>query len=479
VAYAVDQREIWVVSLADEAPVRRVDDGSADFCFDPVIGPDRVVTWQAWNVPDMAWDGARLQRRSLDDPSAPVAEIRAAGAIQQPRVSSDGALWCVRDDTGWSNVWRNGRVMLDEAFEHADPTWGYGQRSFTPSPDGTLVAIARNEAGFGRLIVVDTSTGHVREVGKGVHTQLSWQGSRLAAWRSGAKTPSQIVVHDTTTWARQVVAVGPLSGWEQAPLVEPELLEITARDGVTLHARVYRAERPDRLFCWIHGGPTDQWQVSFMPRIAYWRAAGWTILVPDHRGSSGHGREYQQALRGRWGELDVSDTVDAIAHAHARGLGTPGSTVVLGGSAGGFTALGVAAAAPQLVAAAVVSYPVTDLYDLGLRSHRFERHYTDTLVGPAPDHPSAPGPLRDRSPVHFAERIGVPVLIMHGDEDPVVPVDQSRELAARMATAGGIVELCVYEGEGHGFRQPDHQLDEYRRIGRFLADHVPAAAPWG
>ena len=99
----------------------------------------------------------------------------------------------------------------------------------------------------------------------------------------------------------------------------------------------------ERLLCWLHGGPTDQWQVTFMPRVAYWRAQGWNVLVPDHRGSTGHGRAYQQALRGRWGELDVSDIVDVLAHAHAHGWGSRQRTAIVGSSAGGFTALGVAA----------------------------------------------------------------------------------------------------------------------------------------
>ncbi|MEO7369876.1 MAG: prolyl oligopeptidase family serine peptidase, partial [Ilumatobacteraceae bacterium] len=359
-----------------------------------------------------------------------------------------------------------------EPFEHGGPAWGMGQRSFAWSPDGTRMAFTRNEHGFGRLCVVEIATGAVSDVARGVHGQLSWHGELLAALRSGARTPTQVVVYDTRTWQRDVIAIGPLSGWEDLSLAEPELVDVIATDGASLHARLFRAdESTDRLLCWLHGGPTDQWQVTFMPRIAYWRSLGWNVLVPDHRGSTGHGRDYQQSLRGRWGELDVSDTIDFINDAHRHGRGTPRRTAIVGSSAGGFTALGMIAARPDLVAAGIVAYPVTDLADLAERSHRFERHYSDTLVGAMP----ASAPLyRDRSPFHFAERLaGTPLLVMHGDSDPVVPVEQSVAFAQRCRAAGGDVELVVYEGEGHGFRRPENQLDEYRRARAFLATYVP------
>jgi dipeptidyl aminopeptidase/acylaminoacyl peptidase len=243
-----------------------------------------------------------------------------------------------------------------------------------------------------------------------------------------------------------------------------------------VHARLYRAdEQPDdppgRMICWLHGGPTDQWQVTFMPRVAYWRSRGYHVLVVDHRGSTGHGRAYQQALRGRWGELDVADVVAAVHEAHTRGWAAPSGTVLIGGSAGGFTVLGVLRDAPDLVAAAVVAYPVADLADLAERSHRFERHYTVSLVGDPAD-PAMADTYRMRSPVWFADRIATPLLVFHGDDDPVVPVGQSRLLVERMKASGADVELCVYPGEGHGFRQRHHQLDEYGRTEAFLSRHL-------
>ena len=471
VVYVLDQSEVWVQPLGDAAP-RRLDDGTNDFCFDPVVRPDStVVCWQGWSVPNMAWDNARLRCAPLC--GGTVKSIGGDGAAQQPSYVPDGRLLSVRDGSGWNNVWLGETVLVDEPFEHAGPTWGLGQRSVVASPHGTHVAFTRNEDGFGRLCVVELGTGDIREVARGVHGQLSWGGNRLAALRTGACTPTQVVVYDTETWARSIIDVGPLSGWENEPLVEPECHQIIARDGAVLHARLYRADNPtDRLVCWLHGGPTDQWQVTFMPRVAYWRSRGWNVLVPDHRGSTGHGRSYQQALHGEWGVLDVNDVCDVLEDAYRQRWGTSQRTVLMGGSAGGFTVLGVLANAPGIVAAAVVSYPVTDLFDLAERSHRFEQHYTLSLIGPVPQNRDAPGPYRDRSPVNLAERIRTPLLMFHGEDDAVVPVEQSRVFAAKVAMHGGVVELCVYAGEGHGFRQPVNQLDEYRRVGDFITEHV-------
>jgi dipeptidyl aminopeptidase/acylaminoacyl peptidase len=127
--------------------------------------------------------------------------------------------------------------------------------------------------------------------------------------------------------------------------------------------------------------------------------------------------------------------------------------------------LGVLALHDGLAAAGVALYPVTDLADLAARSHRFEAHYTLSLVGPL----DQIALYRERSPLTFADRIAVPLLVMHGDVDPVVPIEQSRRLVERIRSCGGDVEFHVMEGEGHGFRAVASKLDEYRLIGAFVS----------
>jgi dipeptidyl aminopeptidase/acylaminoacyl peptidase len=267
------------------------------------------------------------------------------------------------------------------------------------------------------------------------------------------------------------VARGPVAGWEALNLPEPDVLRWTGGDGEAVFGRLLRphgVERPP-LLCWIHGGPTDQWMVTFNPRHAYFLERGWAILVPDHRGSTGHGRDYTQAMAGRWGELDVDDCAAGMRHVAAHGLVDGERMVPIGSSAGGFTALLLMARHPELCAAGVAVSAVADLADLAERSHRFEAHYTHTLVGPLPD---AHDEHVARSPLAHAASITAALLLLHGDSDPVVPVDQARALAAELERHGRDVTLHVYEGEGHGWGRADVVTDELGRIESFLAHHV-------
>jgi dipeptidyl aminopeptidase/acylaminoacyl peptidase len=466
VAFVVDMAAIGVVSMADGsvqwAPVE------ADFVVDPSWSADgTTLVWQEWSVPSMAWDSSAIRSWTIGQPTADVLVAPTYRSIQQPRLDSASALWSVRDDSGYLNVSVGDQPVVAEPFEHAGPTWGLGQRTYALSPDGTQVALARNEGGFGRLVVIDRASGHVTQLGRGVHGQVGWRGSVVSALRSGGRTPIEVVVYDLAAGSeRRRLAKGPVAGFDDGNLVEPELVSWAADDGATIHGRLYRsAENDGRLLCWIHGGPTDQWQVTFIPRIAYWVQQGWSVLVPDHRGSTGHGREYQQAMRERWGVLDVSDTAAGIAAAHRDGWGRPEYTVAVGSSAGGFTVLNLCRRFGSLVAGAIVLYPVSDLAALDAGTHRFEAHYNATLVGQGVE---VFARYVDRSPLLHPDEIRTPLLLMHGSDDAVVPVAQSRALAEALQGTNTFVEFVEYQGEGHGFRMVENQLDEVRRTAAFL-----------
>ncbi|MFM8858039.1 MAG: S9 family peptidase [Actinomycetota bacterium] len=468
-AFVVDQSEIRELDLTTKE-VRRLDDGGFEFAIDPVWWKDRFV-WHAWSPPQMPWNESCLAGEK------DIVRGQKSTQFQQPQVSRDGARLGWLDDTsGWLNVVVDGHGRVDESFEHGGPTWGERQRSWCFDDSGRRIAFVRNENGFGRLCTFDVDTGRTEDKAKAVHGQLSWRGDSLAAIRTGGITPPQIVLYDTRAdeWTRSVIEIGSTFDWpKSSALVEPKLLEIPHPNepNVVLHARLYTSpSSTGKLLCWFHGGPTDQWQVTFMPRFSYWIDRGYDILVPDFRGSTGHGRPYTEALNGNWGILDVADAIVVLEDVSSRLGYSPASIGLLGSSAGGLTALCVAAKRSELIAAVAVAYPVSDIAGLDQVTHRFEAHYNRSLVGQSDETRRLSA---ERSPIAFGVELArVPVLCFHGTEDPVVPIDHSRRLMEAIHQNGGRVEFVEFAEEGHGFRKLDNKIAEFTQTERFLDEHL-------
>ncbi len=123
----------------------------------------------------------------------------------------------------------------------------------------------------------------------------------------------------------------------------------------------------------------------------------------------------------------------------------------------------------ELVRAAVSLYGVTDLFGLAETTHRFESRYLDRIVGTLPRNA---GRYRDRSPVTHAADITVPVLMLQGADDKVVPPAQARHMVDAMRAAGTPVEYHEYEREGHGFTRVETIVDALTRTDEFLTRWV-------
>lgn len=486
VAYVVDTQHVAISPTEPDGPwPLRVSSG-ADFAFDPAWSPDGAwLAWHEWDVPNMPWDGSRIVvRRS--DVTGPI--ITVAGgegvAVQQPRFSPDGLhLAFLSDASGWLNLWvadvpsfDNARPLVEEAFEHGEPAWGPGQRSYTWAGNGDAIIFSRNDKGTGKLALCSLTAGETRGIAVGSYTNLHSQHGATVGIVSGAKRASELVsidhVPESEGERESTLARGPLAGIERAG-IDPEIVWWTSANDIKVPGRLYRTSRASAeappLLVWVHGGPHGQSMATLYSRWSYFLERGWSVLVPDYRGSSGWGRDHLQALRHGYGIVDVEDVAAGMEAAISNGWGARDKLVLFGGSSAGLTIGLMLARYPDLCAAGVLQYPLADLRSFNEQTWRFEAHYLDTLIGPLPD---AYDEYVNRSPIMHASNIKAPVLILHGDSDNVVPVSQSHALAETIRRSGGTVEFHVYEGEGHGWRKPGTQRDELERIDGFLRRHV-------
>jgi dipeptidyl aminopeptidase/acylaminoacyl peptidase len=208
---------------------------------------------------------------------------------------------------------------------------------------------------------------------------------------------------------------------------------------------------------------------NFNGRAQFFTSRGYAVLEVNHRGSTGYGRIYRDRLRGNWGIYDVQDSVSGARALAERGAIDSRRVVIIGGSAGGFTVLKAIEDFPGFFKAGICLFGVSNQFTLAAETHKFEAHYTDSLLGPLPE---ASDIYHQRSPIFFVDQITDPIAIFQGEDDIVVPRKQSDEVVESLRRRGVPHIYHVYPGEGHGFRKPETVEHFYKTVDQFLRQYV-------
>jgi len=198
-----------------------------------------------------------------------------------------------------------------------------------------------------------------------------------------------------------------------------------------------------------HGGPTSAFSSALDWSIQYWTSRGFAVLNVNYGGSTGYGRAYRERLRGKWGIVDVDDCVNGARHLAASGKVDGKRMAIRGGSAGGYTTL-CALTFRDVFATGASYYGVSDLEALAKDTHKFESRYLDGLIGP---YPARRDIYIERSPVHFPDRLSVPIAFFQGAEDPIVPPNQAEAMVEALKAKGVPFQYLLFDGEQHGFRR--------------------------
>ena len=427
-----------------------------DFYAAPRPSPDgRALCWLCWDHPNMPWDGCELW----------VGERRVAGgpdeSIWQPDWSPAGELHWVSDRTGWWNLYSEGGQLTDEHAELGMPHWQFGGATYAFLEDGAIACI-RVERAVARLHLL--RGGRLEEMGL-PYTSFGYpclraRGARLIFVAASPEQEPAVITWSETEGASELRRASdePL---DRALVSIPRAIEFESAGGRTAHAFYYPPasptfegpadERPP-LIVQIHGGPTAHAAPELDPATIFWTSRGVGVVDVNYGGSTGFGREYRNLLRGGWGIVDVEDCIAAARHLAAADDVDGRRLAIHGGSAGGYTTLCALSFHPDAFAAGTSYYGVADAATLARDTHKFESRYLDRLIGPWP---GAEELYRERSPIHFADRIRAPVLLLQGLEDEVVPPAQAEEMAAALRNNGVPHAVLMFEGEQHGFRRAE------------------------
>jgi acetyl esterase/lipase len=221
-----------------------------------------------------------------------------------------------------------------------------------------------------------------------------------------------------------------------------------------------------------HGGPWARDSMSFDWEAQYYAAMGYAVYKPNFRGSEGYGLNYRVAGYKQWGLKMQDDITEGVQKLIADGVADPARICIVGGSYGGYAALMGGAKTPELYKCVAAWGPVTDIpgifaYDKTITGRSSEQVvFMRASVGEDRDE------LNAVSPVKLAANFAAPVLLIHGKDDTVVPIRQSRDMAMALESAGKSVELLEFSGEDHWLSTYSTRRQMLDATSAFLREHL-------
>ncbi|HEY2477862.1 MAG TPA: prolyl oligopeptidase family serine peptidase [Solirubrobacterales bacterium] len=476
--------ENQIVSLPlDGSRPPQVAAAGRDFYSFPRVSPDGLwLAFTCWDHPNMPWDMTELWVTPVHDPGA--ARPLACGqgeSVFAPAWDSQDRLRFVSDRDGWWNLYRTVadfgapdaaedlpavEQLTAERADLGHPQWLFGGSTHVELEDGTLVVV-RTEEATERLFALDGGGGAMRDLGLPFTAfgfpAISARGGKVAFAAASPASEAAVVVVDVAAGEVETVRRASEETVEPGLLSEPRAIEFPTGDGDVSHAFYYPPAnagfagpedgRPP-LIVVSHGGPTSHVTPALDHEFLFWTSRGFGVVDINYRGSSGFGRAYRDKLQGTWGVVDTEDCVAAARFLAETGEVDGGRLAIRGGSAGGYATL-CALVFHDEFAAGASYYGVADAEALARDTHKFESRYLDGLIAPYPERADL---YRERSPIHFVERLSSPVILFQGLEDEIVPPNQAETMVAAMAANGIPHAYLAFEGEQHGFRKSETEI---------------------
>jgi dipeptidyl aminopeptidase/acylaminoacyl peptidase len=353
--------------------------------------------------------------------------------------------------------------------------------SLAISRDGHYLAYVSNEAGAGKLNLLDLRTHQdltpPRLQQSGVLSSLSFDATatRLAFGFAAANQPRDAYVLD--------IAENRLEPWtrsepgavDAAKFVLPRLTEFPTFDRVEGKARqvpayVYEPAGggPHPVLISLHGGPESQFRPGFDPWIQYMvNELGFAVIAPNVRGSSGYGKTYMALDNGVLREDAVKDVGAMLVWIALQKNFDAKHVVVAGGSYGGYLTLATMVNYSDRLRGGVDVSGIADFVSFLTNTAPYRQNQRRAEYGDERDLEMRSF-LRRISPLTNADRITRPLLVVHGKNDPRVPLSEAEQIVNKLRAKGGEVWFLLAADEGHGYRKKQNRDAYYETFAQFL-----------
>ncbi len=433
-----------------------------------------------WGVADFAFDGrsavvtnyisvtkSNLYRLDLaSGRMTPIGDHRRDISYGNAEYAPDGTLWVTSDEG--SDFQRLGR--LDPATGRFTPVLAnlnWDVESFDVSDDGRTIALVTNEAGIGRLRLLDTRTGTARVVGGLPAGTIG--GLSIAPWGtvglslSSARSPSDAYSVEPRTLAVTRWTRSETGGLDASANVEPELIQVRSFDGESVSGFLYRPDPrrfPGRrpLLVNIHGGPEGQSRPGFLGRNNYLlNELGIALFYPNVRGSTGFGKRFVSldngpALREN-SVRDIGAFLDRLQQDPALDRSR---FAVTGGSYGGYMCYASAIRYGDRLRAANCVVAISNWVTFLENTQSYRRDLRRVEYGDERD-PAQRAQLLAISPMTRVAELRIPLMVVTGANDPRVPQSEADQMVAAVRAAGRPAWHLIGQNEGHGFAKKENQ----------------------
>ena len=339
------------------------------------------------------------------------------------------------------------------------------------SGDGRYLLASRNVEGYSDLMLFSGEGRRMPDPGvpEGIlgGFEFSPDSRRLAFTLVGPTRNADVWVMDLPDGEARRITRSSTAGIPRSTFRRPHLVRYPTFDGREIPALFYEPEgEVARVVVNVHGGPESQSRPAFAPVTQYLLHRGYAVFSPNVRGSTGYGKTYTHL-----DDVELRmDSVRDLAHAAywLREKGH-GRVAVMGGSYGGFMVLAALTGYPELWSAGVDIVGIANLVTFLENTGSYRRALREAEYGSLE---RDRGFLESISPIHKAEEIRAPLMVIHGKNDPRVPVGEAEQIVEKVRKNGGTVEYLLYEDEGHGLAKLKNRLDAYPRIAAFLDQHL-------